>query len=174
MAAKNGNREVDKFANKGFGTVTESAANTLTFAEIQTQVDIFAKRAWVISRLEWHVNSATYLLLAASDDRLSLALTSSNTITTLTQSDPAVIDLFEIGATVATGVGFAYLQSPVIRDFTNMPGGGIIIAPRPLYVAAKGTSLASATTSTVRFYWQSIDLTPDEYLELVDFYRIVR
>jgi hypothetical protein len=40
-------------------------------------------------------------------------------------------------------------------------------------VAIEGTSLASAGTAQVRGYFLQKQLKADEYLELVDFYRIV-
>jgi len=70
-------------------------------------------------------------------------------------------------------VGQGLHQLPFVRDFSGLPGGGLIIAPRPLFVAVKGNSLATAVTASLRAYFTVINLSADEYLELVDFYRIV-
>lgn len=165
----------DKYANKVYGAVTESGANTLTFAEIKTNVDVFSKAAWVLHRLEYFLRAADLDLIVGNLDTIMLALTSSDKLTTIDQSTAGVIDLFELGGHFATSVGFAYRDNPVIRDFSGLPGGGIIIAPRPLYVAVKGTSLASAVGPvTLRGYFTQLQLNADEYLELVDFYRIVQ
>lgn len=163
----------DKYSNKFYGTCTETAANTLTFAEIQTNVNIFDKVAWVLARLEWYLPPATRALFAATDDIITCALTSSNTISSLGLDSPSVIDLFEFAGILSTAVGFETMMSPIVRDFSTLPGGGIIMAPRPLYVALKGTSVASAATARVRGYFTMKELSADEYLELVDFYRIV-
>lgn len=163
----------DRYTNKAYGTVTESAANTLTFSEIQTNEQVFSKRAWIISRIEWYLSGSQYTKLAAADDVISLALTSTNQIASLSLASAGVIDLLEVGLLFSTAVAYTMLQNPIIRDFSSLPGGGIIIAPRPLYLAAKGTSLATAVTASMRFLFQVTELKADEYLELVDFYRIV-
>lgn len=165
-------KQADKFANKFFGTVTESAANTLTFKEIQTNVDIMTKRAWVLHRLEWSLLSAEIVKIAADDDTIEAALVSSDKITALGLDNPAVIDRLDIGRFIATSGGQLVFK-PFVRDFAALPGGGLIITPRPLFVAVKGTSLASALTVSCRGYYTSMELSADEYLELVDFYRIV-
>lgn len=163
----------DNYANKFYGTVTESAANTLTFAEIQTNISIFEKVAWVLQRLEWYLSPAVMQLLQDNQDSVELALTASQNISALGLDNPSVIDVLVLSKFQATGVGFEIQEKPVIRDFTGLAGGGLIIAPRPLFLAAKGTTLASAATVQVRGYFQMIELKAEEYLDLVDFYRIV-
>lgn len=165
----------DTYANKFFGTVTESAANTLTFSEIQTNVNIFDKVAWILHRMEWFLGEATGIgLLVANGDRIACALTSSDKITDLDLDNPSVVDLYKVERVdYGAAANMHRWEMPIIRDFTNLPGGGIIIAPRPLYVAAEGASLAAASTVSVRGYFTQKQLTPDEYLELIDFYRIV-
>ncbi len=157
----------DRYVNTAFGSVTESAANTLTFNEIQTSISIFEKVAWIISRIEWYLPTATLALLAAADDLFDMALTASNNISSLALNAAAVIDLntFQNGNVAPSW--------PMVRDFSQLPGGGKIIAPRPLYVALKGTSVASAGSVQCRISFLQMVLTPDEYIELIDFYRIV-
>jgi hypothetical protein len=164
----------DLYANKFYGSVVESAANTLTFKEIQTSVDTFSKRAWILHRLEWYIPPASVNLILAADDVIQLALVASDKLSALDLSSSAVIDLMELSQSLATAVGFAHRVMPFARDFNTYPGGGLIITPRPLYVAVKGASLASAVTVAVRGYFTAKELSADEYLELVDFYRIVQ
>lgn len=163
----------DQYSNKAYGTVTESAANTLTFSEIQTNVSIFEKVAWVIERLEWYISNASQALLSATEDLLSFALTASSSINALSLADPAVIDLMELGRRIATEVGFSWVHMPIIRDFSNLPGGGLIVPPRPLFLAAKATSVATPSTAEMRFFFRQVEMTPADYLDLIDFYRIV-
>lgn len=164
----------DNYSNKAYGSVTESAANTLTFAEIQTNVEVFSKIAWILHRIEWYISATQMTKLAAADDIIQAALTSSNQITSLSLGNPAVIDLMELALLFSTAVAYTEVPNPRVRDFSWMPGGGIIISPRPLYLAAKGTSLATALTISARLYFTVKELSADEYLELVDFYRIVQ
>ncbi len=164
----------DLYANKLFGEVTESAANTLTFNEINTNVSIFDKVGWILNRLEWYIPSATSQLIQAGVDFIEFALTASNNIGDLLLSNASVIDtvLFNVLAPVDL-TGAVIMDNPLIRDFSTLPGGGLIIAPRPLYVAIKGTSLATPATVQVRGYFTQLPLGAEDYLELIDFYRIV-
>lgn len=164
----------DVYPNKGYAVVTESAANTLTFSEIQTNVSIFEKVAWLLQRIEWYFTYATYALLGDSGDTIDAALCSSNQITALSLSNPGVIDLMTMYKLEASDVGYNYQMQPLVRDFGSLGGGGLLIAPRPLYVGIKGTGVASVATAACRFYFKQIQLKPDEYLELIDFYRLVQ
>lgn len=163
-----------EFSNKAYGTVTESAANTLTFSQIQTNISIMEKVAWVISRIEWYFTPAQIALLVDDADAFEVALTSSNKVATLSLADSAVIDYMMVRKFVSTAVGWQFISPMWTRDFSMLPGGGLIVAPNPLYVAIKGTGLASAGGVGMRFYWSRQELSPDQYLELLDFYRIVQ
>lgn len=167
-------KQTDKFANKFYGYSTLSAANTLTYHEIQTNVDVFAKKAWILQRLEWYLDPGDIDKIIASGDSITMALTSSNVMTTLGLDAPAVIDICLLTVNFATAVAYNLLSMPIVRDFSNLEGGGIIIAPRPLYIGATSASIATAITAKCRGYFLSADLNADEYLELVDFYRIVQ
>jgi hypothetical protein len=163
----------ETYSNKFFGSVTQSAANTLTFSEITTNVDIFAKVAWVVERLEWYID-ATSLTYFGFGDTAQMALTASDNIATLLLSNPSVIDLLEITIIeYGTSATCKVWEKPIVRDFSQMGGGGMIIAPRPLYVGAVSVGLSDIGTFSCRGFFRQIQLTPDEYIELVDFYRIV-
>jgi len=167
-------KKTDTFANKFYGKVIESAANTLTFAEIPTNVDVFSKRAWVLHKLEWYLSGSMTGIMNSNGDQVQVGLCSSDKASALSLDDSGVIDLLTYKMELASAVGLFIKEEPLIRDFNNMPGGGLIIAPRPLYIAVKGTGAASAVTAEVRGYFTAVDLNADEYLELVDFYRIVQ
>lgn len=163
----------DRYANKFYGKVTESAANTLTFDEIPTNVNVFSKEAWVLHRLDWYMRSADLNLLISEADYINMALTSSNSIASIALDNPSVIDLFRMGVMFKTAVGVMFHPNPHTRDFSHLPGGGVIIAPRPLYIAIQGVSIAAVAEVEVRGYFSRLEMDADEYLELIDFYRIV-
>lgn len=167
-------KQMDKFSNLMYGTVTESAASTLTFAEINTNVSVWEKRAFVLHRLEWYISPA-FLTTNILDggDIIDVALTNSQQITALTRDNPAVIDSMTIGLKYASAVGGELVIQPMARDFTGLPGGGLLIAPRPLFLGLKCTAIANPCTVTLRARFTVLELSADEYLELVDFYRIV-
>jgi len=156
-----------------YGSVTESAANTLTFGEIQTNVSVFDKAAFVLHRLEWHIPANSFDKLVDAADSMEFALVTSQNISSLGIGNPAVIDKLIIALSYDSAVGFAVNEIPLIRDFSTLPGGGLIVAPRPLFLACRGVSLASALSVELLAYFTVKTLSADEYLELVDFYRIV-
>ena len=165
----------DTYANKFYATVVESAANTLTFSEIKTNVNVFSKTAWVLHRLEYSWPRATMQLVVATVDAIEMALTSSDNLSDLSLSSPGVIDKMEKSYTAyGTPANAMLVENPILRDFTQMPGKGLIIAPRPLFLAVLGADLTGPATVEVRGYFTVIDLKAEEYLELVDFYRIVQ
>jgi hypothetical protein len=166
----------DLFSNVAFGTVTESAINTLTFAEISTGVSVREKIAWIIGRILWYPAKLTMTGVHESADMLDMALTSSNKVDDISSlSDPAVIDLFSFGVAHygTAGSGERY-NLPFVRDFTALPGGGLIITPKPLYIAAKATSMAAAATVSCRIFYTIKTLAADEFWELVQASRIVQ
>lgn len=164
--------KADLFVNMAFGSVLESAANTLTFSEIQTGLSIFEKVAWVIHRIQYY--SYSLGLLLAEEDTIMAALVVSNKLSALDLSDPAVIDMVEWGVLYhGTPANATDLVKPMERDFTTLPGGGLIIPPRPLYVAGIGNSLASASSTYMRIFFTHKALSADEYWELVEARRMV-
>lgn len=175
MASKSG---VDKFANIASISVTESAANTLTFKKLETGIALFDKIAWVIHRLETYLSIPDAGLLNSDTDSLFFGLTASNTVSTLlngaTQTDPSI---FYGGRWRRSDFGTAATAilhlAPWVIDFTNLPGGGLIVPPSPLYGAAQGSGCAAASTVIFRLYYTNLPLSPDEYWELVESRRMI-
>lgn len=164
----------DKFVNKAFITVTESAPNTLTFAELATGVSIFEKVAWVIHRLHWFVGSVVLKELITDTDTVTLGITGNNKMSTITLDDPGVYDMMALICTVSGTPANAFVHTtPIIRDFSTLPGGGIIVPPRPIYIAVIGSGLAAAAVASVRIEYTVMELKADEYWELVEATRIL-
>lgn len=162
------------YADKFYGSVQESAANTLTFSEIMTNISIMEKWAWILHRLEWSMDLPSYDEVSAVGDMLEMALTMSNRISGLSLADAAVIDKAQQAIVVETAVGIQRELLPLIRDFTGLPGGGLIIPPRPLYVAVKGTSLANPCFVEVRGYYTPVQVSGEAYYDLLDAYRLIQ
>lgn len=167
-------RKEDKFVNMAFAKVTESAINTMTFSEIQTGVSLFDKVAWVIHMILWHPSKATVRQVSTDSDGFSMGLTVSNKISSIDMSDPAVIDVFDIFAhgmgTPATGM---HSHRPFVRDFTHLPGGGLIVPPKPVYLVIQGESLAAVGIAEARIYFTHRELSTEDYWELVEARRMV-
>jgi len=175
MAKKKTSANVDLYANKFFASVTESAANTLTFDELQTNISMRDKVAWVLHRLEWFFPIGEINKLIDNADKISLALTSSDGIDSLDLSEPTVIDLLELQSVdKGTPANWTLMTQPIIRDFSQLPGGGIIIYPKPLFLGIKGLSLASAVSAECRGYFTVKDIDKETAFDLIDVYRLTK
>jgi len=163
---------VDKYANKAAVKVIESAAATQTSAKFAFPFSIMDKMALLINRIEYYPDISK---LNSSGDFLYLAVTAASSLTQMDdQSDPGLIDSasfsrLDIG-TAASGV---ILDYPYIKDFSDLPGGGILVAPNPLYAMAQAVGTSAATTSWIAIYYTYMQLTADDYWQLVESRRII-
>lgn len=163
----------DQFANLAVIKVVESAANTLTFKKLETGISLFEKIAWIIQRVEYY-SQILATVFDGTGDKLTVALTSTDQLTSLAFENNALIDHLSIQRSDWGAAATAILQmQPLVKDFTNLSGGGIIVPPNPLYLGAVGSGLLAATTSWCRIYYRTIELTPDQYWELVEARRII-
>ena len=166
----------DIFSNLAYGSVVETALNTLTFSEINTGVSVHERIAWIINRILWYPLVATLNEIKITTEQLDLALTAHSNVDDIAAlSDPGVLTLMTLSRLAdATATGSEREITPFIQNFSDLPGGGLIIAPKPLYVAAKGSNLAGPTSTHCRIYYTIKELEPDEFWELVQAARIVQ
>lgn len=167
----------DNFANMASMTLIESAANTLTYKKLETSIGTFDKIAWVIHRIEYmlYMNSTCW---NSTDDSVSVALMVGNQRTSIVDQgtfiDPTIIDYFRAARNDfgAAASGFL-MQLPFVKDFTSLPGGGLIIPPAPVYGAVHGVGLATAGGCIMRLYYTVKELSTEEYWELVEARRLL-
>jgi len=165
----------DVFANYAIITVTESAANTLTFKKLETGISLTEKVGWVINRVEYYLSALNVTQFNAAADTLYYGLALGNGFSVPAVDRNEIIDYnsierIDLGA-VATGY---FLLKPFIKDLSTLPGGGILIPPAPLYLWAKGESLAAAAIVTARIHYTMRNLKVDEYWELVEARRVLQ
>lgn len=167
MAAAKG--KTDIYANIVNRSITMSAANTITFEEIDVGLNIFDKVGLLLHRFDVEINNATKIELNASADELDIALTQSNQVSELTYDERAVIDKMKLSAhTVGTAATYRLEPQPYTIDWTDLPGGGLLIAPRPLYLAADSIGFGAAAYATTRIYFTIVQLKPEEYFEILE------
>lgn len=163
---------VDVFSNRAFFDCTETAANTLTFSQVNTGVQAFSKIAWVINKIEWYWGDRGSLVAQA--DHLLACISGSNKFTTISLGDPSVYAFVEWSmmswGTAATG---ETIVLPTVSDYSSLPGGGLLIPGYPLFLAVEGVSLASAQHVTARVHFTMQELKADEYIELVEALRMI-
>jgi hypothetical protein len=163
----------DQFANLAVITVTETAANTLTFKKLETGISLFEKVAWIVHRIEYNVQVLA-TVFDGTGDRLIIGLTATDQLTAISEANNAVLDYISIQRSDWGTAATSIIQfRPYLKDLSTLPGGGLIIPPNPVYLGAVGTGLASATTTVARLFYTTKTLSPDEYWELVEARRII-
>lgn len=155
----------DAYANVAFGTLTMSAANTLTFAQINMGVGLFEGRALLLHQLRYYPTNASLRELVAATDELIMCMCTTNRLSSIVDtSDPAIIDVTRI---VSVGVAVERYQTPIIVDFTNLPGGGRLMPANPIWLCGYTAGAVAASVFRVRLDFTFIELGPQDYLELI-------
>jgi hypothetical protein len=163
----------DVFVNQAYLSLTESAANTLTFSKLETGISIHEKVGWLISRIDYStgIDSSNF---GASGDSVAFGMSTSDAIAAATLAESAVIDYNSIvrldWGTAASG---GTLRQPFQKDFSNLPGGGILVPPNPLYLWCKGTALTSAMVLVARMFYTVRQLKTEDFWELVELRRMI-
>ncbi len=164
----------DLFDQTLFMQMTETAANTLSFAQLAVGVSIFDYAAFIISRIEYYWNPGALAGIDADQDSITVALTGSGSITVLDRSQPQVYDLASwIGALDGTAATMARYESPTIHDFAAMKGGGLLVPAQDMFIAVLGNGQATARTGTILAYYSVMELAAADYLEVAQKYRVI-
>jgi len=169
-----GKKAKDSFANYAALTIVESAANTFTSSKFQFPFSIMDKTGLVIQRMEYDLTSFTGAF-AATGDTLTFGICVAAAITDVDNpADPLIVDTARIRRSDfgAAASGLA-MNFPIIKDFTNLTGGGLLVAPNPLYGFIKGISAGAAGTVAIKLFYTYMELDTDEYWQLVESRRII-
>ncbi len=161
----------DRYPNIASISVVESAANTLTFKRLETGGVLFERRAFLIHQIHYALSAAA---IVAAADSVKMGLATNSTITSIDWDDPNVLDWVTMRRLdMGTAASGQLYITPWVRDFATLPGGGLLVPSFPLYGFVEGDSVASAQTSKMRIYFTVKELSPVEYIELVEAMRVV-
>jgi hypothetical protein len=166
-------KKTDSFANIAALKVLESAAATQTSAKFAFPFSIMDKMALIVNRIEYWFPS--FVMLNTSADIFYAALTASASVVDIAnQADPLIIDNMALVRTdlgvSATGIIQA---TPYIKDFSALPGGGLLMAPSPLYGMVQGVGTSPAALCFLKLFYTYVELSTDEYWQLVESRRII-
>jgi hypothetical protein len=155
----------DKYANVAYGLVTMSAANTLTFAQINMGMGIFQRTAMLLHRVLFYPTLPSMRELVAATDDLCVAIVTSNRLTAIYDvTEPSIITTRRI---IPLGAATNIVELPIISDFTMLPSGGKLIAGNPIYLAAYTGGAAAASIVRCQLDFTFVELADADYLELV-------
>lgn len=155
----------DMYSNIALGIVTLSAANTLTFAQLNMAVGMFQGVALLLHRIAYMPSLASWREIVTSADSLTFGLTTSNRITSLADTtDPSIVSW---GQCIGVGVAVETQRSPIVEDFSGLPGGGKLIPANPLFLASYSGGFAAAATIRAKIDFTFVELSSADYLELL-------
>ena len=165
--------KIDTFANVAAIRVEESSASTQTTFKFAFPFSIMDKMALIISRIEYWFSNPE--VLVGAGDIVYMGLTAAATLTTISsQSDPLLIDSISFKyMAMGTPATAKILTQPYIKDFSNIPGGGFLVAPSPLYALVQASSTATAAAGWIKMFYTYTELSTDEYWQLVESRRII-
>jgi len=165
---------LDKYANLAAVSVTESAINTQTATKFAFPFSIMDKMGLVIHRLEYTLSSLTTALNSAGDSIFAGLIAAATIVDTNDGSDPLIIDRIRVGrvdfGAAASGLITVF---PIVKDFSRLPGGGLLVAPSPLYLCVEGSGVATVATCRIRMFYTYLELATDEYWQLVESRRVI-
>ena len=164
----------DRFANIASIEVTESAANTLTFSPLATNMGFLGRRdqalAMIIDELQWYPSAPGLADLVDTADRLGMALTVSNSVTDILDlTDRRILSFIEFNAIMVGAVtSLSIFVQPVRQQFFPP----LITAERTLYLGVQGVSLAAAVVARLRILFRVETLDSAELVELAEVFRL--
>lgn len=162
-SAKRGKK--DTYSNIALASVTLSAANTITFSQLQTSVGLFQGVAMLLHRVLWYPASAATREIVASTDQLNMAITVSNRLTSLADvTDPSIVALKQI---IGIAANVEKAELPLLSDFTTLPMGGKLIPANPLFIGAASAGFAAACVVRAQLDFSFVQLSDSDYLELL-------
>lgn len=170
MATK---KVLDQYANVAALLVTESAANTQTSAKFNFPFSIMDKMGLIVARVEYWFNVLSQF--NSSGDGVYIGLSAASSIVSITaQNDPLLIDScwisrHDFGA-AASGIAWT---TPLVKDFTDLPGGGLLVAPNPFYGIIQSSGAAGANAAWIKVFYTYIEMSTDDYWQMVESRRII-
>lgn len=162
MAVKKKN--ADMYVNRAYASLVLSAANTQTFEQIRWATGLFSGIALKLVEVQYHLTYGTLADLVADGDKLAFGICSRNDLESMDPEDQSVYDAHFIDC---PGVNVEPFHSPIVKSFANLSQGGLLIPANPLYVGANSFGFASAAGINVVIFYQFVQLSPQESLEVL-------
>ena len=155
----------DRFANVFSSSITLSAANTLTFAEMNFGIQLRDKLAIAIDQVFIFISAGNLALMTATGDSITVGLTNSDAVTTLEDyGDRRNIFTKQLTRTDGGTAGnFQLTEQPMMLEFSPP----MIVLPTRMFMGADSAGLASAIGVEMRIHHRTVPLTTEQQLNEV-------
>ena len=163
----------EKYVNQAYLRVTESGANTLTFAKLETGVSIYEKVGWLIHRLDYFFTTPV-AQFGAEGDTLWFGISVMDSLATVTLQQAAVVDMNSAARRDFGVAASGFMRRlPFTKTFADLPGGGLLVPPNPIYIFAQGVALTGAQVVEARMFYTVKTLKTEDFWELVEQRRMI-
>lgn len=161
-------RKADKYPNIINISCEQSATNTMTFEEVDLGMSLLDRSGIIIHRYEmWPENNALDALVA-NTDIITMGIAADSNLTDINLDERAVIDSVRLRPVVSgTPATSQVVTLPLEKSFESLPGEGLLVAPRPLYVGVDSAGMAAAITVIFRIYFTIVKMADSDYFELL-------
>lgn len=154
-------------------TTVAGAENDLTWARVNVGMAIFEYAAFILHRVEFDMPRGAFQELIAATDEVQLAVSGSNSLTSISARFPQIYALFRASAWISTAVSSLPFIRPWPKDFTGLPGGGLIIPAQDVFFGVDCDGFASTYTFSCAVDYSVKQLQAADYLELAQSYRVL-
>ena len=152
----------DRFANVFTASVVMSAANVLTFAELNFGITLRDRIAIVIDELYFYPSFAALAEMTATGDRISWGITISDQVADINVlSDRRIMynqSIFRLDA--GTAASAVIKQRPFKESFSPP----IIVLPNRMFFGSSSAGLTSAATTQMRMHYRTVKISSDDQL----------
>jgi len=152
----------DRFANTFSAIVTLSAANTLTYAEMNFGITLRDRVAIVIDELYFIIAQGALTEMTTLGDNCQMAISVSDQPTNLMDyADRRILYSTRVSRQdFGTAAGGQFFRVPVKESFAPP----LIALPNRLFFGATSVGLASAQQFQLRMHFRTVSITQDQQL----------
>jgi len=155
----------DRFANVFNATLDMTAANAVSFAQLNFGVSLRDRIGIVIDQLFWFPGAATLGEMTTNLDRIIMAITLSDQITSIADlSDNRIIFVEELQRLdFGTAAAATVIKKPIVSEFAPP----IIVLPTRMFLAMDSVGLASAGHVDLRMHYRTVSISAETQLREV-------
>jgi len=163
----------DRFANVYTADVTTSAANALTFTQLNFGLNLRDKIAVVIDQLFFYIATAVITEMTAANDRVGMAITMGDQVTDIfpgNLGDRRIIYATEFRRTdMGTAASGMLHVSPIKAEFSPP----VLVLPTRLFFAIDTQGLASVSNVILRMHYRTVNITQqDQLIEVLETFQL--
>lgn len=165
----------ERFSQIGYLSLTQSAANALTFDGLSVFSNVLSQRGMVLHSVEYVVARLSVALLVDNADDIYFGLCGDDSLAVISMSNAEVYDYTTLFAKEnGVAANDILVEMPIRRDFGMEPGGGRLVPADRVFMYVGSSSLADVATVSCRFHYTILDMSAQDYLELAQSLRVLK